>query len=169
MKASTVKNLWAPWRIEYILGDKEEGCVFCTRLNREEDEKDLILYRGKTCFVIMNRYPYNNGHLLIMPNRHTWDFDSLDNEERAEIFDLLVRSRQIIEKEMNAEGYNIGLNLGKTAGAGIEEHVHFHIVPRWNGDVNFVAALGEVRCIPEHLSATYSKLKPRFDALKREL
>ncbi len=164
-----MKNLWAPWRIDYILGEKEEGCVFCNRLNRDEDEEDLILYRGSKAFVIMNRYPYNNGHLLVMPNRHTWDFDSLDLEERAELFELLVRSRRILEGEMRAEGYNIGLNLGKAAGAGIEEHVHFHIVPRWNGDVNFVAALAEVRSIPEHLKATYGKLKDRFDELKREL
>ncbi len=158
-----MKNLWAPWRIEYILGEKEEGCVFCNRLGREMDEADLILHRGPRAFVIMNRYPYNNGHLLVMPNRHTWDFDSLDAEERSELFELLVRCRKVLEKAMSPEGYNIGLNLGKTAGAGIEEHVHFHVVPRWNGDVNFMTPLAEVRCIPEHLLATYRKLRPHFD------
>ena len=125
-----MKQLWAPWRIEYILGPKPDACVFCLPEGRDEDEERLVLHRGKRAFVIMNRYPYNNGHLLVCPFRHVSELTDLESAESHEIMDLVQRCSGILKQHFNCEGINVGLNLGKAAGAGIGEHLHFHLVPR---------------------------------------
>ncbi len=157
-----MKNLWAPWRIDYILGKKEPYCIFCPEGNGHSDEERLILYRGKKIMVVMNKYPYNNGHLLVAPWKHVSNIVDLDEEEMLDIMICIQHCVKILKKTMRPDGFNVGLNLGAAAGAGIEEHLHFHVVPRWNGDTNFLAAIADIRCIPEHLRQTYKKLKPFF-------
>ena len=157
-----MKQLWAPWRIEYILGPKPDACVFCLPESRDEDEERLVLHRGKRAFVIMNRYPYNNGHLLVCPFRHVSELTDLESAESHEIMDLVQRCSGILKQHFNCEGINVGLNLGKAAGAGIGEHLHFHLVPRWNGDSSFIAVMDDVRTIPQHISETYKALRACF-------
>ena len=157
-----MKQLWAPWRIEYILGPKPDACVFCLPEGREEDEERLVLHRGTRAFVIMNRYPYNNGHLLVCPFRHVSELTDLEQEETHEIMDLVQRCSGILKQHFNCEGINVGLNLGKAAGAGIGEHLHFHLVPRWNGDSSFIAVMDEVRTVPQHIRETYTALRACF-------
>lgn len=160
-----MKVLWAPWRMEYILADKEEGaCIFCPGADRSHDEARLILYAGTRTMVLMNRYPYNNGHLLVAPSRHVSGLDDLDREETRDLMAMVRRSIGALKAVMSPEGFNVGLNLGRVAGAGMEEHLHFHIVPRWNGDTNLMTVVGDVRVIPEHLRQTYEKLRPHFEA-----
>ena len=158
--------IWAPWRIEYILSKKDESCIFCPGDDRSKDKERLILYVGSYSIVIMNKFPYNNGHLLVAPKRHISDIDSMTINETIEVFHMIQNSINILKKVMRPEGFNVGLNIGKVAGAGIEEHLHFHIVPRWNGDTNFMTVLGEVRVIPEHIRQTYDKLLPYFKKIK---
>ncbi|HDL90053.1 MAG TPA: HIT domain-containing protein [Thermodesulforhabdus norvegica] len=157
-----MKNLWAPWRIDYILGEREPYCIFCPEGSGLSDEERLILYRGKRIMVVMNKYPYNNGHLLVAPWRHVSDLVDLDEEEIRDLMVCIQHCIRILRKVMSPHGFNVGLNLGAVAGAGIEEHIHFHVVPRWDGDTNFMATIAEIRCIPEHLRKTYEKLKPYF-------
>lgn len=161
MKKKAMKQIWAPWRVEYIFGQKPDRCIFCKDYSRD-DKKELVLYRGDFAAVMMNKFPYNNGHLLIYPWRHTASLEDLEKEETLELFKLIKCSAAILKKEMKPGGFNIGMNLGKEAGAGIDEHIHFHIVPRWNGDTNFMPVISEVRVLPEHLEATYDKLYPYF-------
>ncbi|MDD6180579.1 MAG: HIT family protein [Desulfovibrionaceae bacterium] len=157
-----MKQLWAPWRIEYILGPKPDSCVFCLPEGREEDAERLILHRGPSCFVVMNKFPYNNGHLLVIPYRHVMDLASLTDEESHELMDLVRECSIILKRHFHCQGINVGLNLGEAAGAGIREHMHFHLVPRWNGDSSFMAVMDEVRMMPEHLRSTYQALLPYF-------
>ncbi len=157
--------LWAPWRMEYILSEKPEGCIFCDKPAQNEDRKNLILYRGASCFVIMNYYPYNNGHLMIVPYRHVSALEDLTEKERNEMMAVLSHSGKILKKVMQPEGLNIGMNLGKTAGAGIDDHLHFHIVPRWNGDTNFMPVFGHTKVLPQGLVESWEELKPGFKAL----
>jgi ATP adenylyltransferase len=159
-------KLWAPWRIEYITNPKEEGCFFCQYPRENDDQKRLILYRGKHSFVIMNYYPYNNGHLMIAPYQHTSELAELTAQERLEIFTLLDKAVTILRETMQAEGFNIGLNLGAVAGAGVKDHLHFHIVPRWQGDTNFMPVLGHTKVISEGLRETYLKLREKFATLQ---
>ncbi|MBO8152332.1 MAG: HIT domain-containing protein [Candidatus Marinimicrobia bacterium] len=161
-----MKKLWAPWRIDYILGPKEEGCFFCKYLADNKDEEHLILYRGKKAFVIMNYYPYNNGHLMVVPNEHRGDITELDPDTLTEMMKMVQVSVEIIRKEMKAEGFNIGINQGKVAGAGVDDHVHIHIVPRWTGDTNFMPVTGYTKVISEGLKETWKKLKKQFDKIK---
>ncbi len=161
-----MKRLWAPWRIEYILGPKPDECVFCIKDIEGEDEKRLILYRGDFSFVIMNKYPYNTGHIMVTPYRHLHSLEELNREEQREIMWLLSKSTAILKDVFTPQGINIGLNIGEVAGAGIEEHLHFHLVPRWRGDHSFMAIFGETMVIPEHLKNTYKKLKDAFERLK---
>ena len=158
-----MKTMWAPWRMEYILSDKEDGCIFCKALGEDDD---LTLYRGKTTMVVMNKFPYINGHLLVAPRRHLASLDGLDRDEMGDLLLTVERSRQTLSETMKPDGFNVGLNLGKVAGAGVEEHLHFHIVPRWFGDTNALTVFADVRVIPEHLHATYGKLKPLFEELE---
>lgn len=157
-----MENLWAPWRIEYILGKREPYCVFCPDVEGYSDEERLVLCRNGLTMVLMNKYPYNNGHLLVCPKRHIAGLEDLTAEEMLEIMQWITKSIAILKRVMNPDGFNVGLNLGTVAGAGMESHLHFHIVPRWNGDSNFIAVLAEVRSIPEHFRETYAKLAPHF-------
>jgi len=158
-----MKVLWAPWRMEYILSDQKAGaCIFCPGDNRDTDGSRLILYVGDLSMVIMNRFPYINGHLLAAPVRHVKGLELLSPEERLDLLTTVTRSVEILKKVMTPEGFNVGLNLGKVAGAGVEDHMHFHIVPRWNGDNNYMTVFGEVRVIPEHIEETYLRLLPHF-------
>lgn len=157
--------LWAPWRIEYITDDsKNEGCVFCEKSAQSDDTKNLIVHRGKTGFVIMNRYPYNNGHLLVVPYKHADSLSLLSDEAKIEIMNYLNVSQEVLNEVMHPQGYNIGMNLGRTAGAGIVGHLHFHVVPRWGGDTNFLPVIGHTKVVSEALEQTCMKLKSAFDA-----
>jgi len=160
-----METLWAPWRLDYILGPKPDSCVFCLPGHTGEDEARLVLHRGRHNFVIMNKFPYNNGHLMVTPFRHVMDLAALEPEEAHEMMDLLQTCTTILRQRFSPQGINIGLNLGEAAGAGIREHLHFHLVPRWNGDSSFMAVMSETRVIPEHLHSTYHALKPLFDRL----
>lgn len=157
------ERIWAPWRIDYITGPKEEGCIFCKALELGDDQEALILYRGRLCFVIMNKYPYNNGHLMVAPYRHTSDFGALTEDVSREMMSVLQKCYKVITKAFRPEGFNAGLNLGKCAGAGVEDHLHFHIVPRWNGDTNFMPVFGETRVISQHIQQTYGAFLPHFN------
>ncbi len=162
-KSSGLNILWAPWRLEYIEdASKNEGCIFCDKFMEKDDKSNLIVCRGETAFVIMNKYPYNNGHLLIVPCRHTAEIASLTNDEKIELFDLIQHSREILTEVMKPQGFNVGMNLGRLAGAGITEHIHFHIVPRWGGDTNFMPVLGNTKVISEALEKTWEKLQNAF-------
>lgn len=161
-----MQPIWAPWRMEYVLEDKtstsSEQCVFCVGEDREEDRERQILYRGEHGFIVMNRYPYSNGHLLILPFRHVRDLSELTEEEGAELFRLLTLAREVLQKTLSPHGFNVGMNLGSAAGAGIPGHLHWHIVPRWQGDTNFMPVVGELRVIPQHLQRTYDMIAAGF-------
>ncbi len=156
------KPLWAPWRIEYILGEKSGECFLCRAFKEDQDRENLVLKRAKTCVVVMNRFPYNNGHLMIAPLRHIDAIERLTPEEQRELMALTARSVEILKQVMNPQGFNIGLNLGEAAGAGLKDHLHQHIVPRWAGDTNFMPVLGDVRVIPQALLELYDRLAPAF-------
>ena len=151
--------LRAPWRMEYIDSSNiKNSCIFCDYPADDKDEENLILARGKSSYVIMNRYPYSVGHLLIATYRHTASLLSLSDEEKLEIFTLSQKSVSILQKILNADGFNIGMNLGRVAGAGIDKHLHLHVVPRWNGDINFMSVTAETKVLPEALGVTYRKI-----------
>ena len=156
-----------PWRMQYILsnsdnGEKGSGCIFCDFPKLDEDEKHLILHRGKLCFVIMNAFPYNPGHLMVVPYRHTADMPGLSAEELAEMMSLCQTCCKVLTDLMQPHGFNMGMNLGKVAGAGIDQHLHMHVVPRWNGDTNFMPVLGEVRVVSEALNSTWKRLREKW-------
>jgi ATP adenylyltransferase len=148
-----VERLWAPWRLSYIEAPRPEGCVFCDQAS-QTDEEALIVHRGEHCYVVLNLYPYGSGHLMILPFRHVSSPGDLNADERTELWDLLDRSLRATREGLNAQGHNVGFNLGTAAGAGIEDHLHLHVVPRWQGDVNFMPVLADVRVMPQHLSET---------------
>jgi len=159
--------LWAPWRIEYIENcDKPDGCIFCDKPKEDRDRENLIVHRGESVFVIMNRYPYNNGHLMIVPYRHTCDLASLTRQEQTESFDLITASKAVLADVMHPHGYNIGMNLGRVAGAGIADHLHYHIVPRWDGDTNFMPITGHAKVVSEGLKETWEKLIKGFQSVQ---
>jgi len=161
-----MRVLWAPWRMEYILSDQKNiDCIFCLGKDRTKDEERLILYHDNHTMVIMNLYPYNNGHLLVAPVKHVSSLEFLSSDEKLALIDRVNQSILILKAEMAPEGFNVGLNLGRVAGAGVEDHMHFHIIPRWNGDTNFMTVVGDVRVIPEHIKGTYQKLRSRFKEL----
>ena len=162
-----MKYLWAPWRMDYILGEKKGGCFFCKKLKEKKSKKNLILYQGEYVFVVMNKYPYTNGHLMVVPKRHCLNLEQLDNNELKELFDLLKASTQVLKTNLRPHGFNIGMNIGKVGGAG-EDHLHLHIVPRWTGDTNFMPVIGETKIIPEYLEKTYQKLHSTFMDLLRK-
>jgi ATP adenylyltransferase len=160
--------LYSPWRLQYVLSKKSEECIFCVKPSEDNDKKHLILYRSESCFVIMNIFPYNNGHLMVVPNKHVPTLNGLNKEEINDLFETVQLCENVITKVYSPDGMNIGMNLGKAAGAGIDEHIHVHIVPRWNGGVNFMSAIGGTRVIPESFDQAYSKLKEQFDNAKTE-
>jgi len=160
------QRLWAPWRHDYITssGGKTDECVFC-RIGGDDsslDRENLVLHRGEHCFVVLNRYPYINGHLMIVPFRHAGDLSSLDRTERIEIMDLAVQAEQALAETMHCQGLNGGWNIGSAGGAGIPGHLHFHILPRWNGDTNFMTTVGQVRVVSQSLEQAYEALSPLF-------
>lgn len=160
-----MKALWAPWRMRYILGeDKPDGCIFCLAKDGVGAD-NLVLGVGETTLVMMNKYPYNNGHLLVAPHKHLPDLSKLSGQEKQNLLEVVDLAVGALRKLMNPDGFNVGLNLGRAAGAGIEEHMHFHVVPRWEGDTNFMTVFGEVRSVPEHIKASHQKLKPFFSKL----
>jgi ATP adenylyltransferase len=149
--------------MEYILSEDEAGCFLCDLNGAEPSEENLLLYRNEHAMVLMNKYPYNNGHILVAPVAHTADLTDLTEPEYGQTMELFRFSLKALENLMDPEGFNAGLNLGKTGGAGLEEHVHFHIVPRWHGDTNFMPVIGDMRVIPEAIRETYNYLKPLFE------
>jgi len=153
-----VERIWAPWRIEFILGEKPQGCILCQKPQGKDDKASLILYRGEKNFVMLNRYPYNPGHLMVSPYRHTPDLEELADDEILEHFDLVRRCTRALRKAFQPAAFNIGINIGKAAGAGIGDHIHTHIVPRWEGDTNFMPVVADTRVLPEALASTYDKL-----------
>jgi ATP adenylyltransferase len=158
-------HLWSPWRLAYITGaGQATGCVFCTALSDPEADP-LIVFRGKTCFVILNLFPYNNGHLMVIPNRHIATLGSATHEELSELIELTRDAEIALTEAFAPHGLNMGINLGKAAGAGVLDHVHLHVVPRWNGDTNFMTVIGRTRVLPEELPDTAAKLRPIFQKL----
>ncbi len=153
-----MRRIWAPWRIDYIRNEKPRECIFCRKLREDRDAENYILFRGRSNFVLLNLYPYNPGHLMVAPHRHLSDLQDLTEDELLEHFDLVRKSVKALREEYKPQGFNIGLNLGRTAGAGIEDHVHTHVIPRWNGDTNFVTVVSDIRVIPHALDATYAEL-----------
>jgi len=159
-----MKKLWAPWRMAYIqgIGRTDKGCIFCTKPARRRDRSDLILCRGTHAYVIMNLFPYNNGHLMVVPYRHTSSMADLDTATVAEMWELARRAVDCLRSAFRAEGFNIGMNLGRVAGAGIDQHLHLHVVPRWNGDTNFMPVVGETKVISQGLKQAYDALRAAF-------
>ena len=155
-------TLWAPWRMAYIGGTRGDGGLFCDKPHERADRKNLILCRGPLTYVVMNLYPYANGHLMIVPYRHCSDLGQLSPEESLEIMQAAQRCTRILQTAFRAEGFNVGFNLGKVAGAGIAEHVHLHVVPRWLGDTNFMPVLADTKVMPEYLEVGYDTLSPLF-------
>jgi ATP adenylyltransferase len=161
-------RLWSPWRLEYVTGSgKSPGCVFCAAQDPSEDQSSLVVFRGESCYVILNLYPYNNGHLMVVPNRHIASLAAATSEELCELIELTRQSELALTEAFSPHGMNMGINLGKPAGAGVLDHVHMHVVPRWNGDTNFMTIVGETRVLPEELPVTARKLRPIFDKLQR--
>lgn len=160
-----MQALWAPWRMDFLGAEKPKGCIFClfpAESGLEADRRNLILARTAHSFAILNRYPYNNGHLMVIPRRHTADFTSLGDEELDDLHKLLRRAVGVLEEAYHPEGFNIGMNLGLAAGAGIADHLHHHVVPRWGGDTNFMPVVGTTKVMVEHLSQSWEKLHALF-------
>jgi len=153
-----MKRVWAPWRMKYILKDKETSCLFCRKPEEDRDKENHILIRGETSFLMLNAYPYSNGHLLAAPYRHISYLPGLEERELLELMTLAGKAMMLLEEAVQPQGFNIGMNLGKVAGAGIEDHLHLHVVPRWEGDTNFMPVISEAKIIPELLETTYGKL-----------
>jgi len=163
-----LEKLWAPWREKFILCEKEPGCFFCRTAKEKKDEENLILLRGKKCFVILNRYPYNNGHLMVAPYRHVGQLENLKEEELFELFKISQLCVKIIKAGLKPHGLNLGMNLGKVSGAGVADHVHLHIVPRWTGDTNFMPILADTKIISIGLRQTYKQLKRELKKFIKE-
>ena len=157
--------MWAPWRMSYVTGAGErraDGCVFCDLPARGDDAAAYILLRGRLAYVIMNRYPYNNGHVMVVPFAHVPSLTDLDDDAASELLALTRRSQEVVQQAMRPHGFNLGMNQGSAAGAGIEQHLHLHLVPRWVGDTNFMPAIGDTRVMPQHLDDTYALLRDGF-------
>ena len=157
-----MKTIWAPWRIKYIRQNKPQGCIMCDKPKENKDEANGILFRGKHNFVMMNNYPYNPGHLMVVPYRHIANLEELTAEEKQEFLDTITRCIGALKKAMKPAGFNVGINLGKVAGAGIADHIHTHVVPRWNGDTNFMPVMADIRVVPQAIADTYKELKDCF-------
>jgi ATP adenylyltransferase len=158
-----MEQLWAPWRIRYILGPKEEGCFFCRKSQEGNDAKNHVLIREPTAFALLNTYPYNAGHLMVAPYRHSGSWDDLGDQEMTGLILLTRRCQQLLTRVMRPDGFNVGVNFGRVAGAGVEDHLHIHIVPRWNGDTNFMPVLGDVRVVPQALDELCATLRAALD------
>ena len=163
-------TMWAPWRSRYVthVACKDEGnddceCVFCSALKAENDLERFIIHRGESAFVILNLYPYNNGHMLVIPNQHISTLDELDKTTQHELMDLVVKAQHVLFKAYNPQGINVGLNMGSAAGAGIDQHLHFHVLPRWSADSNFMTTVGRTRVIPEALEESWQKIRDQWN------
>lgn len=165
-----MRRLWAPWRFRYVKEARESGgeCIFVKLPRESDDRKNLILYRGKHAFVILNAYPYTNGHLMVAPYKHTANLEDLTDEEILETQKLITACVHWLTEAYHPEGFNIGMNLGRASGAGIEDHLHWHVVPRWIGDTNFMPVIGEVRVLPESLEESYDRLKACIEKNQHE-
>ncbi len=157
-----MKRIWAPWRMPYILDSKQPGCFLCDMIQEDRDRDNLMLLRGEHAFIVMNKYPYNNGHLMVAPYRHISTMEALNDEESLALMNLTRMAVRVLQSVVKAEGLNIGINLGKVAGAGLEEHLHMHIVPRWHGDTNFMPVLADTKVMPQALFELYDQLLPAF-------
>ena len=156
------ERLWAPWRLEYIKGPKPDGCIFCDKPAGGDDRDNLIVHRGERCFVILNAFPYNNGHLMVTPYDHVGSVEQLEADVLAELMALTQRSLAALREVYGPEGFNLGINQGKIAGAGVEDHVHLHVVPRWDADTNFMPVIGDTRVLPQSLADSWDALHPVF-------
>ncbi len=163
-----MERLWSPWRLAYVTSTSDaQGCVFCDAFG--DEAAPLILSRGERCYVILNLYPYNNGHLMVVPNRHVPSLAGCSPEELAEMMDLTRRAEVALTEAYHPQGLNVGINIGRSAGAGVVDHVHIHAVPRWTGDTNFMSVVGQVRVLPEELDETARRLKPIFERLAAQV
>lgn len=161
-----MERIWAPWRMQYIeQADKMEGCIFCILPAQQKDIENLILYRGKTGFIMLNSFPYNCGHLMVAPFKHTADMYALADEELLEANHLVRYSVKLLTATMQPDGFNLGINLGQSAGAGVVDHIHWHVVPRWNGDTNFMPVTADTKVLPDSLQSTYNKLREKIEEL----
>ncbi len=164
-----MRHLWAPWRMEYVTDSKAEGCIFCAMAQAEDDEQNHIIYRGAHSFVVLNAFPYNSGHLMIVPYAHVSDILDLNGEQLCDIMSVARLCCKALGRYARPEGINLGMNIGRAAGAGIDEHVHLHIVPRWTGDTNYMTAVGDTRVVPQSLEETAASLRPILRELASEL
>jgi ATP adenylyltransferase len=165
-----MKQLWAPWRSEYLEQDPQtDHCLFCEAASGVDDRAAQVVARGRHCFVIMNRFPYNSGHMMVVPTRHSSNLPDLSDGELSEMFRYIDYSVRVAKRVLHPDGFNVGMNLGRAAGAGIVDHLHVHVVPRWVGDTNFMPVLSEVKVISEHLQATYQKLADGFAIVLAEV
>ena len=160
-----MERLWAPWRVDYITADQGKGCIFCTKPAQNRDEENLILKRGDLAFIMLNAFPYNNGHLMVAPYRHVGDISDLTDEEMLDLMRLVRFGKEVLSSAIHPDGFNIGINLGRVAGAGIADHIHVHVVPRWNGDTNFMPVIADTKVMPQALRATYAQLQEALDHL----
>src|SRR5260221_4770703 len=161
-----MNHLWSPWRMEYIENNKVDGCVFCNAQSLADGTDNFIVFRGEHSFFILNRYPYTSGHLMVILFMHKPNLEKLDAVTRAEMMELTARCTTVLKDIYKPQGFNIGVNIGEAAGAGVKEHVHIHVVPRWMGDTNFMSSVGETRVLPESLEGTYKRVKAVFDDSK---
>ena len=156
--------MWSPWRSEYVSqADEDDGCFFCAHLESSDDETNGVLWRGERAFVVLNAYPYNAGHVMVAPHRHVGELNELERDELHELIETTQTTVRHLSEALSPHGFNVGMNLGKIAGAGVPGHVHIHVVPRWGGDTNFMPVVGETKVLPEMLAETYEKLRPFFD------
>jgi ATP adenylyltransferase len=165
MRRVASERIWAPWRLEYVK-DASKGsgdrCIFCVAQHEADDEASLIVHRGERCFVILNKYPYTNGHLMVAPFAHLGTIQDLDAETLTELMTLAQRAMVVLQDEYDPHGYNVGFNQGRVAGAGVEDHIHLHVVPRWGGDTNFMSVIADTRVMAQTLEQTYAALRGRF-------
>jgi len=159
------KAIWAPWRSAFILSRKDKGCIFCNRLKMKDSLRNLIVYRGEKTFVILNKFPYNVGHTMVVPMRHVGQLERLTRQESIEFFDLTRKTVAVIKKALKPNAMNLGMNLGRSSGAGITGHLHMHIVPRWTGDTNFMPVIGKTRVVSLPLEPVYERIRAEFDRL----
>ena len=157
-----MNHIWSPWRMEYIENSKVDGCIFCMAQEKEDNAENLIAFRGERSYVILNRYPYTSGHLMVVPFEHRASLEDLDSQTRAEMMELTSHCMTILRKIYTPQAFNIGANIGEAAGAGVKDHVHIHIVPRWAGDTNFMSTVGDLRVLPEALEETYQRVSQGF-------
>jgi ATP adenylyltransferase len=163
-----MKHLWSPWRLEYLTEPRKEGCIFCRAIAGSDDRESLVLWRGEHAFLILNRYPYNNGHLMVVPYAHVASFEELDAATLTELMVLMNRALAALRQAMEPDGFNLGANLGHVAGAGVADHVHLHVVPRWAGDTNFMPIVGDMRVVPQTWQQTYDQVRAALEELGEE-